>query len=167
MRDTSDPTDSNTPNPDASSRWNAPPTAKERGAVQRTVDRLLDELAPDRATGRATRPPEAVERHRTPRGCILQAAAAAVTVSWFPDAADDAALGELQIVAWRGTVSRPGSATRVGGATVAHERVLRPVESAPAVWAWRGDDGAVQTSEALAADCVALLERQSAAEAAS
>lgn len=164
MYDTDDPLDSNPTRAGAEPRWAAPPTAKERGAVQRAVDRLLDELAPERATGRAVRPPVPVERHRTPRGCILQAAAAAVSVSWFPDAADDAALGELQIVAWRGVVSRPGSAHRVEGATVARERVLRPVEGGPAVWAWRAEDGTVYDTDALVASCLAMLEEQMSVE---
>src|SRR5687768_8504772 len=90
----------------------SPPTAKERTATQQEVNRLLDALAPERAAhhGGAQR---AVERHRTPRGCILQAPAGAVTVSWFADSAQGAELGELQVVAWHGTVTRPGSSQRV------------------------------------------------------
>src|SRR5438067_8418362 len=107
---------------DADAAWTTPPSVKERTGVQRAVDRLLDALAPERTVTRAPRLPRLplpVERHRTPRGCILQAPGAAVSVSWFPDAATDAAFGELQVIAWRGTVSRPGSAHRdPGGATV-------------------------------------------------
>jgi hypothetical protein len=166
MHDTDDAGDSSSTSANSGARWSAPPTAKERGAVQRAVERLLDELAPERATGRAVRPQVAIERHRTPRGCILQATTAAVSVSWFPDAADDAALGELQIVLWRGVVSRPGSAHRVEGATVVRERVLHPVEGGPAAWAWRGDDGTVYDTDTLAAECLAMLEAQITAETA-
>ena len=63
-----------------------PPTIKERNAVQQEVGRLLDAFAPERAAHRMGAK-EDVERHRTPRGCILQAANGAVTVSWFPDSA--------------------------------------------------------------------------------
>jgi hypothetical protein len=159
MHDADGPNASNYGSANDGGGWSAPPTAKERGAVQRAVDRLLDELAPERATGRAVRPPMPIERHRTPRGGILQAPTAAVSVSWFPDAADDAALGELQVVAWRGVVSRPGSATRVEGATVARERVLRPVDGGLTGWGWRAEDGTVYDTDALVAECLGMLEQ--------
>jgi hypothetical protein len=153
--------------------WEAPPSLKERSAVQRAVERLLDELAPERAVGRATQSPLPIERHRTPRGCILQAPAGAVSVSWFPDAAIDASIGELQVIAWRGTVSRPGSAQRApGGATVVEELSLRPVEAEGRVegdaadWRWRAGDGTVYDTASLAAHCLALLERQGGGEGA-
>ena len=150
---------------DAAPRWTAPPTLKERTAVQRSVDRLLDELAPERAVTRGDRPKTPIERHRTPRGCILQAAAGAVSVTWFPDADNDVALGELQVVAWRGVLSRPGSVDRSEGAVVVKELVLRPIEEAPAargtsVWAWRALDGTTYDAAALVAHCLALLELQ-------
>jgi hypothetical protein len=138
--------------------WAAPPTAKDRAAVQRAVDRLLDDLAPERAATHVERPPAAIERHRTPRGCILQAATGAVSVSWFPDSANEAALGELQVVAWQGHVSRPGSAHRTGGATVARELVLRPIEKGAAGLEWEAADGTRYDTDALAAYCRALLE---------
>lgn len=157
--------DDNTPSDGAAPRWTAPPTLKERTAVQRSVDRLLDELAPERAVTRADRPKTSVERHRTPRGCILQAAAGAVSVSWFPDADNDVALGELQVVAWRGTLSRPGSVDRSEGAVVVKELVLRPIEGVPGekgaqTWVWRALDGTTFDGDALAAHCLALLELQ-------
>ena len=96
----------------------APPTLKARNAVQQEVGRLLDLLAPERAAHRMGTKTNEVDRHRTPRGCVLQAAAGAVTVSWFPDSAQGADLGELQVVAWSGTVSRPGSSQRASGANV-------------------------------------------------
>jgi hypothetical protein len=94
-----------------------------------------------------------------------------VSVSWFPDAATEAAFGELQVIVWRGVVSRPGSARRApGGAVVARELTLWPVEGAAgggvgdaAGWGWRAADGAVYDTEALAAHCLALLEEQVAA----
>jgi hypothetical protein len=171
MRDAGHPTDPPDPTgsaePDADDRespWVAPPSVKARAGVQRAVDRLLDALAPERVVSRAPRIPTPVERHRTPRGCVLQAAAAAVSVSWFPDAATDAAFGELQVLAWRGVVSRPGSAHRAaGGAAIARELLLRPVEGGADGWAWRAADGAVYDTDALAAHCAALLEEQVAA----
>jgi hypothetical protein len=154
---------------DAESPWMAPPTLKERTGVQRAVARLLDELAPDRAVTRAPAIPVPIERHRTPRGCILQAAAAAVSVSWFPDANSDAEFGGLQVIVWRGIVSRPGSAQRgPGGATIVRELMLRPVDDKPAggaagaaaEWAWRTDDGTIYDTDALVAFCLSLLEQQ-------
>ncbi len=145
---------------DSGARWSAPPTIKARTAVQRSVDRLLDILAPERAAGRIDRTPTAVDRHRTPRGCILQAPAGAVTVSWFADAANDAALGELQIMAWRGLISRPGSVDRNEGASVVRELVLLPIDRSTDEWVWRAADGTVYDTESLAAFCTALLDEQ-------
>jgi hypothetical protein len=137
----------------------APPTLKARNAVQQEVSRLLDLLAPERAAHRMGAKTNEVERHRAPRGCVLQAAAGAVTVSWFPDSAQGAELGELQVVAWRGTVSRPGSAQRASGAQVVEEMVLRPGESRTGGIVWRAADGTTFTTDALAAHCATLLER--------
>ncbi len=150
--------------PEDDTPWEAPPSLKERAGVQRAVDRLLDQLAPERVVSRGPRLPVPVERHRTPRGCILQAATAALTVSWFPDAATDAAFGELQVIAWRGVVSRPGSAQRAaGGAAIARELMLRPAEGGAGNaegWVWRATDGTVYDTDALAAHCLALLAAQ-------
>ena len=121
----------------------SPPTVKERNAVQQAVSRLLDSLAPERAAYRVGTKANEVERYRTPRGCVLQAAAGAVTVSWFPDSAQGAELGELQVVAWRGEVSHPGSSRRRSGAQLVEELVLRPVESR-----WAGWSGALRTERA-------------------
>jgi hypothetical protein len=138
------------------------PTAKQRTAVRHAVDRLLDDLAPSPRVGRVVdRQPTAVQRYRSPNGCILQAAAGAVSVSWFPALGTEAAFGELQVIAWRGVVSRPGSARReVGGAVTVRQEVLRPVEVAPDAWAWRAADNAVYDAVTLAARCHALLEAQ-------
>jgi hypothetical protein len=144
--------------------WAAPPSHKTRNDVKRAVDRLLDALAPERVVSRAARIPVPVERHRTPRGCVLQAAAAAVSVTWFPEAATDVAFGELQVTAWRGVVSRPGSAHREpAGATVASETTLVPAEGGPDGWGWRAADGTVYDTDALVALCAKLLEAQVAA----
>ena len=136
-----------------------PPTVKERNAAQQEVSRLLDILAPERTANRLGGKDAVVERHRTPRGCILQAAAGAVSVSWFPDSAQGAELGELQVVAWRGTVSRPGSSNRASGATPVEEMVLRPVESRMGVREWRASDGTSYSTDALAARCTELRDQ--------
>lgn len=140
--------------------WTAPPTAKERNAVQRAVTALLDELAPERVISRTERIAVPVEQHRTPNGCVLQAPTAAVSVSWFPDADDDSALGELDVVVWRGVVSRRGSPPRREGATIAGELVLRPVEDSSGGFVWRAPDGKTYDTDSLAAHCLALLEEQ-------
>lgn len=160
MEDTNDP--SELTDLDAIPGRGGPPTAKERTGVQHAVVRLLDALAPERAAGRVSAPSDAIERFRTPRACILQAPAGAVTVSWYADAASDASFGELQVVAWRGTVSRPGSAQRVGGAVVVGELALHPVEGVAGQWIWRATDGTTYDTDALAAHCLALLQERMA-----
>jgi hypothetical protein len=140
--------------------WNVPPTPKERNAVQRLVDNLLDELAPERATKRGDYPVNPVAAHRTPSGCILQAADTALSVSWFPEATDATALGELHIVLWRGVVSRRGSPKPPQGAVEIRDLALRPVERPTDERVWRTAEGEFYTSDALAAFCLALLEGQ-------
>jgi len=143
-----------------SNPWTAPPTAKERNAVQRSVTALLDELAPERVVNRSERLPLPVEQHRTPTGCVLQAPAAALSVSWYPDADDESALGELDVVVWRGVVSRRGAPPRREGATIVGELALRPVEDASGSFVWRAADGKTYDTDALAAKCLALLQAQ-------
>ena len=141
--------------------WAAPRTAKEKHAVQRAVDQLLDALAPERTLARADRPGVGtIERHRTPTGCVLQAPTAAVSVSWFADAANDATLGELHIVVWRGVVTRRGTAPRPGGATVVGELVVRPAERPSEDALWRAADGTSYDTDALAARCHELLQEE-------
>ena len=146
-------------NPGAS-RWGAAPTAKAKTAVQRSVTALLDALAPERVLKRIERLADAVEQHRTPTGCVLQAGGAAVSVSWFIDATPDAMLGELRVIVWRGRVSRRGSAPSGKGATVVAEVVLRPIEPAEDGCLWQATDGARYDTAALAALCLALLDEQ-------
>ncbi len=132
--------------------------------MQRAVTALLDELAPERVLKRGERLRVPVEQHRTPTGCVLQAATAAVSVSWFADAGTDAALGELRVIVWRGVVSRRGSAQRPDGATVVRELVLRPIERPSDDCVWRAADGTEYDTAGLAAHCIALLEEQMRAD---
>ncbi len=143
--------------------WRASPTAKARNAVQRSVTALLDELAPERVLKRVEQLPGPVEQHRTPTGCVLQAAAAAVTVSWFADAASDAPLGELRIVVWRGTVTRRGAPRSRKGATTVAELVLRPIEPTAGGCLWQATDGTQYDTTSLAAKCLRLLAEQTGA----
>jgi hypothetical protein len=136
-----------------------PPTVKMRNAAQQEVSRLLDALAPERTPNRRGVQDGAVERHRTPRGCILQAPDGAVSVSWFADSAQGSELGELQVVAWQGKVSRPGSSERSAGAKLIEELVLRPVENQGGPMGWRAVDGTMYTTDSLAAHCLDLLEQ--------
>lgn len=135
----------------------AMPTVKERNAVQRSVERLLDVLAPETALRRGERPTADVQPHRTPTGCVLQAATVALSVSWFADATEDATLGELQVVLWRGTVARRGVAVPAVNAVVEGELVLHPVLGPDGEPLWKSTDGRTFDSEALAAHCFALL----------
>ena len=145
--------------------WAGRPTPKQRTAVQHEVTRLLDDLAPERAPARVEPPTEAVQKFRSPRGAILQAPTRAVTVSWFPSTSDDANFGELQIITWRGVVSRPGSASRTAGATAVSQTVLRPVEVSPGELAWKDTEGALHDGRDLAARCRAYVEETGTPEA--
>jgi len=143
----------------------APPTVKERNAVQRAVTNLLDLLAPERATTRADRSPIPIEQYRTPSGCVLQAATAALSVSWFADAPTDAGLGELQVVLWRGVVTRRGAGPTREVATVVREYTLQPVVDSVDGAAWRdAADDSLYDIRRLGDHCLALLKEQMLAD---
>jgi hypothetical protein len=128
--------------------------------VQREVNRLLSELAPEQTPAHAGRPIGAIERHRTPAGCILQARDAALSVTWYADAADRGRVGELQIVLWRGIVSRRGSGKKPEPAEVIQQEVLNPIERPTDECIWRSGDGTAYDTTGLIAHCLALLEAQ-------
>jgi hypothetical protein len=140
--------------------WGSGPTAKEKSAVQRSVTKLLDALAPEKSVKRSDEPRARVEQHRTPAGCVLQAKTAAVSVSWFADRREQT-LGELHVNLWNGVVSRGGSSHRKPEkATVVKELVLKPRESLTEACVWRAEDGREFDTASLEAYCVALLEGQ-------
>ena len=137
------------------------PTAKQRALVQREIDRMLDQLAPERPPARGGEAALAsIQRHRAPRRCVLQGAERAVSVSWFPSNGSDDTLGEVQIIEWKGVVSLPGSATRAaGGAVAVRQSLLYPVELGAAGWAWRPEGGGAPIGTAsLVEYCQRLLE---------
>lgn len=140
--------------------WSAPPSAKAKNAVQRSVTALLDELAPERVVRRVDQLTGPIEQHRTPTGCVLQTAAFALSVSWFSEGAKGAPLGELHVILWRGTVARRGATHGRKGATILSELVLRPIEPATDDCVWQAADGAQFDTASLAAKCIALLEAQ-------
>jgi hypothetical protein len=140
--------------------WSPGPSAKTKNAVQRSVTALLDELAPERVLKRVEHLQGPVEQHRTPTGCVLQAADCAVSVSWFPDATKDSVLGELRVLVWRGKVTRRGSPRSPKNATVVAELVLHPLEAAADDCLWQATDAARYDTASLAAKCLALLEGQ-------
>jgi hypothetical protein len=152
------------PNDSIAPRWSAPPSSKTKNAIQRAVTALLDQLAPERVLKRAEQLRVPVEQHRTPNGCVLQAESAALSVSWFTGAGNDAGLGELHVVVWKGIVSRRGSPKRKEGATVVREIVFRPLENPTPQAIWKGDDSAEYSTDALAALCTELLDEQVAKE---
>jgi hypothetical protein len=141
-------------------QWNSSPSAKAKSAVQRSVTQLLDELAPERVVKRVGEVKGPIEQHRTPAGCVLQAADCAVSVSWFADATKEAALGELHIIVWRGKVTRRGTARAPKGATVVADLVLRPIEPPAEDCLWQATDGSRYDTASLAAKCLALLDAQ-------
>jgi hypothetical protein len=141
--------------------WNAPATAKDRNAVQRSVKQLLDALAPERTTSRSERAPAQIEPYRTPTGCVLQAPTAALSVAWFPGAASSSDLGEMHVVLWRGSVTRRGGGVPRESASVIREFTLRPVEVSPEGTRWREDgDDVVFDTQGLADHCRVLLTEQ-------
>ena len=144
----------------SSSAWSPSSTAKARNAVQRSVTALLDELAPERVLKRVEQLPGTIEQHRTPTGCVLQAATAAVSVSWFAEGGNDVTLGELHVVVWRGTVQRRGAPKSRKGAEIVSELVLRPMEPPADDKVWEATDGIRYDTASLAAKCTALLQEQ-------
>ena len=144
--------------------WSASRSAKEKTVIRRSVTALLDELAPERVLRRVEQLAGPVEQYRTPNGCVLQAATAAVSVSWFVQGDTDASPSELQVVVWRGHVSRRGAPKRPKGATIVDELSLRPVARTPEEIVWKATDGKEYDTPTLAAHCLALLEQQSHAE---
>ncbi len=150
----SDPTSPRAP------QWSTSPSAKTRNTVQRSVTALLDALAPERVLKRVEHLEGAVEQHRTPTGCLLQAAACAVSVSWFAEATKDAALGELHILVWRGKVARRGTPRSPKNATLVAELVLRPIEPPANDCIWQATDGTRYYTASLAAHVLSLLEAQ-------
>lgn len=150
----------NNPNDPVATRWSAPPSSKAKNAVARAVTALLDDLAPERVLKRGEALHVPVEQHRTPSGCVLQAATAAVSVSWFSGAGNDPVLGELRVVVWKGIVSRRGSPKQREGATVVSEIVLHPIENPSTDIIWRATDGTEFGTTTLAARCTKLLDDQ-------
>ena len=148
------------PTEKTSSQWNTSPTAKAKNAIQRSVTALLDELAPERVLKRVEQLPDTVEQHRTPTGCVLQAADCAVSVSWFPDASKEAPLGELHVLVWRGKVTRRGTPPSKKGATIIADMVLLPIEPPVDNCLWKVSDGSRHDTASLAAKVLALLAEQ-------
>ena len=121
---------------------------------------LLDALAPERVLKRVEQLEGSVEQHRTPTGCVLQAADCAVSVSWFADATKEAELGELHILVWRGKVARRGTPRSAKNATLIAELVLRPIEPPTDDSVWQATDGARYNTASLASHVLSLLETQ-------
>jgi len=141
--------------------WSAPTTTKERSAVQRSATKLLDLLAPERTTTRGERAAVQIERYRTPSGCVLQAPTAALSVAWFPSSASASDLGQLNVVLWRGSVTRRGGGVAREGASVLRELTLRPVDVSPDALRWREEEsGVAYDIQELADHCLALLTEQ-------
>ena len=144
--------------------WTSSRSAKAKNAVQRSVTGLLDELAPERVLKRVETLRGQVEQHRTPSGCVLQAATAALSVSWFAPAGSDLASGELHVVLWKGTLSRRGSTKKSEGATIVSELELHPIDQPSDDCVWKATDGTQYDTASLAARCLALLEEQIAVD---
>jgi hypothetical protein len=135
-------------------------THKAKSAVQRSVTALLDGLAPERVLKRITQLPGPVEQHRSPNGCVLQAADCAVSVSWFAEEAKGYSLGEMHVIVWRGTVARRGATWDQKGATMVSELILHPIEPPARECIWRATDGTEYDTSSLVAKCLDLLQQQ-------
>jgi hypothetical protein len=155
----SDPTSPGVPG------FSSSPSAKEKNFVQKSVVALLDELAPEKVLKRGDRITVPVEQHRTPTGCVLQAARAAVSVSWFVDSGSDkSVLGELHVTVWRGIVARRGMSKSRENATLERELVLHPIERPSNDLVWRATDGTEYDTASLASRILAMLEEQMRAD---
>ena len=150
-------TDSTDPKPRP---WSASPSARAKTAVQRSVTELLDDLAPERVLKHVGQVQGAIEQHRTPTGCVLQAADCAVSVSWFAEPTKASPLGELHILVWRGRVARRGGTKAPKGATIVADLVLHPIEPPADNCIWQATDGTRYETASLAAKCLALLDSQ-------
>ena len=127
----------------------------------RSVSALLEELAPERVLKRGEERIKApVEQHRTPTGCVLQAADSAVSVSWFVATGRDLGHGELHVVVWRGTVARRGATSKQRGAKIIAELSLHPIAPPGMPVLWEATDGTRYDAPSLAEKCLALLEGQ-------
>lgn len=160
-------TESPRPTPATPLAWAERPTVAQRTSAQQAVARLFELLVPQRPPTRRDAPDAAIQRHRSPTGCILQGATQAVSVSWFADSVHDLTLGELQLITWRGQVARPGAARRPGVGAVATpltQEAFTPVDGGAGTgWVWKDASGALHDAAALAARCEALLEEGRAA----
>jgi len=138
----------------------AAPTHKAKNAVQRSVTAVLDELAPERVLRRIDQLQGPVEQHRSPNGCVLQAANCAVSLSWFPEESKGANLGELHIIVWSGIVARRGATRGKKGAVIVSEHTLHPIEPPTDDCIWLGTDGRQYDTASLAAKVLELLQEQ-------
>ena len=140
--------------------WNTTLTQKEKNAMQRSVTAIVATLAPERVPRRSEEVKQRIDHHRTPRGCILQASNAALSVSWFSDTRVEN-FGELQVSVWDGVISRGGASYRKPAqATLVSEVVLRPADVAAETMCWRDESGREFDTAGLVALCRQLLETQ-------
>lgn len=139
--------------------WRTVITAKEKSAIQRSVNHLLDVLAPEKTVKRGDHPESPIGQHRTPAGCILQGDGAAVSVSWFADSRGIEP-GELHINVWRGVVARRGAYKKASNATLVKQVILLPTETSLPSCMWRRDDGREFDTLSMAEHCTALLGEQ-------
>ena len=128
--------------------------------MQREVTRLLEELAPERTNPKAQAGDGSIQQYRSPNGCILQADDAALSVTFYGEAADQDRVGELQIVLWKGVVSRRGARPPERPAQVIRQEVVNPIETPVDESTWRSRDGKLYSTTALIAHCRQLLDAQ-------
>jgi len=144
-------------------------TPQQRAAARRELERLLDKLVTDikhripmpgaLSTGEA--PESALVPYRSPDRCVVQGAAGAVSVSWFPAQFTDVSLGELQVIEWQGVVAVRGAVRRreTAAARIVRADVYRQVQTSDG-WGWQpstSDDAPVLSTEELAARCLGPL----------
>lgn len=139
--------------------WRTAITAKEKSAIQRSVNHLLDVLAPEKTVKRGDQPESSIGQHRTPAGCVLQGDGAAVSVSWFADNRGELP-GELHVNVWRGEVARRGTYRKPGNATLVKQVILLPTETSIADCMWRRADGTEFDTQGMAEHCTELLGEQ-------
>ena len=106
---------------------------------------------------------------QAPDRCIVQLGPVALTVAWLRNGSDTPGDGQLMAIVWRGVIAPRGDHSperlgmrRVPPAPVAiWEETLTAQAESEATWVWRVEKGdhAELASPALAAKCLAQLQR--------
>lgn len=142
-------------------------THRGQAAFAREYAKLISAIISD-ATAVGKMDPERVPVIRqSPERVIVQLGPVAATVAWLRKGGDSAAIGELLVIYWRGTVaSRAGDPTEYNSRrkvvvppTILWEETLVAFALTETAWTWRTAQGNVEgvNSATLAERCIRRL----------